>query len=207
MLSKVELEGLYKTYNKKKYVHPDPLEFLYNFPNIGDREIVGLIASALAYGRVTQILKSVTRILDKMGPSPLEFIKTTRPLHFINVYNGFKHRFTTHHAIADLLSAVHNVLREYGSLNECFIAGMQKNDDTVIPALDNFIEKLKCTSGYLIPRPRKGSACKRMHLFLRWMVRKDAVDPGGWKGIVPCKLIIPLDLKNKSTSRKHEQHQ
>jgi uncharacterized protein (TIGR02757 family) len=193
MFSNAELEKLYKTYNKKKYVHPDPLEFLYNFPDIHDREIVGLIASALAYGRVAQILKSVTRVLDKMGSSPFRFIQETKPSDFIKIYYGFKHRFTTHHDIAELMSALHRILKEYGSLNECFVAGMEKNDETVIPALDNFLARLECTGGYLIPLPRKGSACKRMHLFLRWMARKDTVDPGGWEGISPGKLIVPLD--------------
>jgi uncharacterized protein (TIGR02757 family) len=88
---------------------------------------------------------------------------------------------------------MHRVLKEYGSLNECFVSGISRTDDTVMPALDVFLGKLKCTGGYLIPLPHKGSACKRMHLYLRWMVRKDAVDPGGWKGISPAQLIVQLD--------------
>lgn len=192
-ISKAELEELYRTYNKRKFVHPDPLEFLYNYPDIRDREITGLIASSLAYGRVAQILKSVERILAKMGPSPYRFILKNRPLDFKNIFSGFKHRFTTHSDIGDLLSALHRILNEYGSLNKCFITGMNRDDETVIPALDNFLEKLDCTGGYLIPLPRRGSACKRMHLYLRWMVRKDKVDPGGWKDISPGKLIVPLD--------------
>ena len=63
-IMKENLEGLYAQYNHRRYVHPDPLEFLYNYPDILDREIVGLIASSLAYGRVAQILKSVSIILD-----------------------------------------------------------------------------------------------------------------------------------------------
>lgn len=192
-ISKAELEKLYKTYNKRKYVHPDPLEFLYNYPDIRDREIAGLIASSLAYGRVAQILKSVERILSKMGLSPYRFVRKTKSADFINIFRGFKHRFTTHCDIADLLSSIHQILQKYGSLNECFIAGTEKYDETVMPALDKFLEELDCTGGYLIPLPRKGSACKRMHLYLRWMVRKDDVDPGGWNGISPGKLIVPLD--------------
>ncbi|OGV63966.1 MAG: TIGR02757 family protein [Lentisphaerae bacterium RIFOXYA12_FULL_48_11] len=192
-ISKAELESLYKTYNKRKYVHPDPLEFLYNYPDIRDREIVGLIASSLAYGRVAQIIKSVERILVKMGPAPYQFILKTRPAHFRKIFCGFKHRFTTHYDIGDLLSSLNRILKEYGSLNECFSAGMGSDEETVIPALGKFLEKLDCTGGYLIPLPHRGSACKRMHLYLRWMARKDSVDPGGWKGISPDKLIIPLD--------------
>lgn len=192
-ISKAELERLYKTYNKRKFVHPDPLEFLYHYPDMRDREIAGLVASSLAYGRVAQILKSVDRILAKMGPSPYSFILKTKPSDFRKIFCGFKHRFTTHCDIGDLLSALHRILKEYGSLNKCFVSGIGKDDGTVMPALDNFLEKLDCTGGYLIPLPRRGSACKRMHLYLRWMVRKDNVDPGGWKGISPGMLVVPLD--------------
>lgn len=201
MFSRPELEKLYGIYNKRKYVHPDPLEFLYNYPKARDREIVGLIASGLAYGRVLQILKSVTRVLDQMGQSPFEFVLRTKPADFTKIFCGFKHRFTTHCDVADLLASLHKILKEYGSLNECYIAGMGKNDETVMPALDAFLEKLNCTGGYLIPLPRRGSACKRMHLYLRWMVRKDAVDPGGWHGISPDKLIIPLDTHMANIGR------
>jgi len=201
MLNRAELDKLYRTYNKRKYVHPDPLEFLYNYPDIRDREIVGLIASALAYGRVAQILKSVDRILGKMGSSPYKFVFNTKPGDFLKIFCGFKHRFTTHCDIADLLGALHRILGEYGSINKCFIAGMGADDETVIPALDNFLEELNCTGGYLIPLPRRGSACKRIHLFLRWMVRKDAVDPGGWEGISPDRLVVPLDTHMANIGR------
>lgn len=201
MFSRIELEKLYRTYNKRKYVHPDPLEFLYNYPDIRDREIAGLIASSLAYGRVVQILKSVERILGKMGPSPYKFVCKTRPADFVKIFCGFKHRFTTHCDVADLMGALHRILLEYGSINECFTAGMKKDDETVIPAMDNFLEVLNCTCGYLIPLPRRGSACKRMHLYLRWMVRKDDVDPGGWNGISPGKLVVPLDTHMANIGR------
>jgi len=201
MLSKDELERLYRTYNRRKYVHPDPLEFLYSYPAIRDREIAGLVASSLAYGRVAQILKSVSKILDKMGRSPFEFVQKTRPSDFKKIFCGFKHRFTTHCDIADLMSALHRILKEHGSINGCFVSGINEDDPTLIPALDVFLEKLNCTGGYLVPLPRRGSACKRMHLYLRWMVRKDEVDPGGWKGISPGKLIVPLDTHMANIGR------
>ena len=69
------LDDLYKKYNRRVFVSPDPLQFLYDYDNIRDREIVGLIASALAYGRVNQILKSIKIVLDRLSPSPSEFIK------------------------------------------------------------------------------------------------------------------------------------
>ena len=74
MSIKKNLDKLYLKYNKKRYVHPDPLEFLYNYRDIRDREIAGFIASSLAYGRVAQILNSVSGVLDKMGSSPYLFL-------------------------------------------------------------------------------------------------------------------------------------
>ncbi len=70
----VLLQRSYRRYNKRSLVDPDPLIFLYNYPELKDREIVGLIASALAYGRVAQILKSVSSVLDVMGASPYDFL-------------------------------------------------------------------------------------------------------------------------------------
>jgi hypothetical protein len=74
------LEALYKRYNRRAFVHPDPLEFLYDYPAVEDREIVGLIAASLAYGRVAQILKSVSSVLARM-PSPARFVRTTARKH------------------------------------------------------------------------------------------------------------------------------
>jgi uncharacterized protein (TIGR02757 family) len=96
-----------------------------------------------------------------------------------------------------MLLGARRVIRLYGSLHACFAAGLRETDDTVIPALTDFVKELMggdvpCDK-YLVPEPGRGSACKRLHLYLRWMVRKDAVDPGGWDGIPASKLVIPLD--------------
>ncbi|MBW2598179.1 MAG: TIGR02757 family protein [Deltaproteobacteria bacterium] len=163
-----------RMYNRRDYVHPDPLEFLYLYKEIRDREIVGLIASSLAYGRVKQILK-------------------------------FTHRFATGDHLAGLLWGIKNVIARFGSLNECFCHGLSPDDDTVIPAIIFFTGQLitgKSEPGHLVALPEKGSACKRMNLFLRWMVRKDRVDPGGWKNVPLSKLVIPLDTHMHKISLK-----
>jgi uncharacterized protein (TIGR02757 family) len=193
MISKAELNGLYRRYNRRQYVHPDPLEFLYRYPDVGDREIAGLIASSLAYGRVAQILKSVEAVLQHMGSSPAAFLRSSSAAHLERTFSGFKHRFTTDMELVSLLSGIKCVIAEYGSLNDCFTAGYKGTDISIVPALVKFTGKLKCSGKYLIPVPESGSACKRLNLFLRWMVREDAVDPGGWKGVPKDKLIVPLD--------------
>ena len=204
MLKKT-IHTLYNQYNKRGYVHPDPLEFLYLYKEIRDREIVGLIASSLAYGRVKQILNSVSFVLDKMNPSPHVFIKNSSYKSFCKVFEGFTHRFATGDHLAALLWGIKNVIAKYGSLNECFVYGLSPNDDTVIPAMTFFTGQLiagRSEPGHLVALPEKGSACKRMNLFLRWMVRKDSVDPGGWKNIPLSKLVIPLDTHMHKISLK-----
>lgn len=191
------LDSLYGYYNRRDFVHPDPLEFLYPYENPLDREIVGLLAACLAYGRVAQILKSVSWVLDRMGPSPHGFLKAHSRESLEEVFSSFKHRFTTGEHIASLLGNVGRIGGKYGSLQECFIRGMKQDDETVLPALSRFAEALgdgmaHCRDMFL-PSPVKGSACKRLNLFLRWMVRCDDVDPGGWEEVSPSKLIIPLD--------------
>jgi uncharacterized protein (TIGR02757 family) len=193
---KHKLENLYQKYNRPKYIHPDPLEFLYLYNDVKDREIVGLIASSLAYGRVKQILKSVSWVLDMMPLSPHLFLGESTHSSMCEVFKGFKHRFANGDHIAALLQGIKNVIDQYGSLNDCFVRGISDDDRTIIPALNFFTTALRVgnsNAGHLIALPEKGSACKRMNLFLRWMIRKDRVDPGGWYGVPVSKLIIPLD--------------
>jgi uncharacterized protein (TIGR02757 family) len=157
---------------------------------------VGLIASSLAYGRVRQILKSVWFVLDIMGKSPYLFLKQSSYNDICKSFRGFTHRFSKDSHLADLLWGIKNVIARFGSLNQCFLEGISSEHKDIIPGMTFFTDQLlteKRNSGHLVALPEKGSACKRMNLFLRWMVRKDKVDPGGWEGIPLSWLIIPLD--------------
>lgn len=178
-------------------MHPDPLEFLYDYPDVRDREVVGLIASALAYGRVAQILRSVSSVLEIAGPLPAEFVSRSTRRTLERKFEGFKHRFTTGSDMAGLLSGARTAIRKHGSLNACFTYGMSASDDTVVPALEKFACVLTasgcCPPDFLLPAAGKGSACKRLNLYLRWMVRSDEVDPGGWTGVPASILVVPLD--------------
>lgn len=189
------LKDLHERLNRRCYVHPDPLEFLYEYDDPADREVVGLVASSLAYGRVAQILKSVGNVLGLMGRRPLRFLQDASEASLGRDFAGFRHRFTTGENVSAMLSGVKRVIDRHGSLGSCFIAGMGQDDETVLPALSLFVRELdgdgRC--GHLLPDPARGSACKRMNLFLRWMVRADEVDPGGWQAVSAAKLIVPLD--------------
>jgi len=206
------LEHLYEQYNDRKFIHPDPLEFLYNYPDLKEKEVVGIIASSLAYGQVKQILRSVSGILNIMGKKPSEFLKKTTLQELESVFSNFKHRFTNGGELAVFLSNIGSILRKYGSLNCCFMKGYNKGNN-IIPALLDFIRELRdgecdCYNS-LVPLPTGKCAYKRLNLFLRWMVRKDNIDIGGWDNISASELIIPLDihmyriaLEHKLTERK-----
>ena len=191
------LEKLYGRYDGKEYVDPDPLVFLYDYPDVGDREIAGLIASSLAFGGVKQIMASVGKVLSPMDGSPREFVMNTGEKKWSKLYEGFKHRWATAGDVVQMLSGIRTMIDKYGSLENGFAAGMEVNDEDVIPAMTRFASEIVCVGSgagvCLIPDPCRKSACKRLNLFLRWMVRSDNVDPGGWDRVPASKLIIPLD--------------
>lgn len=208
-----KLEKYYTLYNRRQYVHPDPLEFLYNYRAKKDIEIVGLIASSLAFGRVTQILKTVSSVLGKMGASPAVYLETSSPKTIERDFKGFVYRFVREDEITALLVALKRVLGDFNSIEDCFKDGLAETDETLINALISFDTKIRKRAGkspgYLAADPSKGSGCKRMNLFLRWMIRKDEVDLGIWEGLSPSMLIIPVDthmhkigLKLNLTKRK-----
>jgi len=187
------LNRIYDIYHKKEYVEPDPLQFLYNYPDWRDREIVGLICSSLALGRVNSIIKAIDEVLNLL-PSPRKNLLDWENDEIYDRYGFFRYRFYNGSDLADLLIAIKATMEKKGSLNDLFLSCFNVSDDTVLPALNLFIEELNSrTKLKMLALPSKNSSCKRLMLFLRWMIRSDEVDPGGWKGISPSKLIIPLD--------------
>ena len=202
---KAVLDTLYERYNHYRLIKPDPLQFVYHYSRPADMEIVAFLASALAYGRVQQIEKSLTNLLGRMGDSPSEFVinfdKDKR-----RTLKDFKHRFTTGEDISDLLTLIRTIIGKYGSIEQYFARGYNPGDSNILPALSGFCNSLldihaaghkgQPTRGlkYLLVSPAGGSACKRLNLFLRWMVRDDDVDTGLWKSIDKAKLVVPVDV-------------
>jgi uncharacterized protein (TIGR02757 family) len=196
-LLKERLEEIYERHHNRQAVDPDPLLFLYPYRDVRDREVVSLIASSLAYGRVLQILKSVSTVLGRMNPSPANFLVYSSTKEIISTFKDFRHRFTSGADMAYLLCGAKKIMEEYGSLYRAFTMNLKRDHETVLNALTGFVKAffrfIPQKENSLLPRPERGSACKRWNLFLRWMVRKDEVDPGGWEKIPTAKLIVPLD--------------
>ncbi len=191
-----QLERLYRKYNRREYVHPDPLEFLYRYDDPADREAAALIAALFAYGNVKQILKSVSIVLERLGPRVVRSLLGLRREGAARMFDGFRHRFQGEQELVGLLMGIQRTLKRHGTLGACFASILDGRDETILPALCGFVRELDAANGscgHLIPDPTKGSACKRLHLYLRWMVRKDEVDVGGWDFVSPAKLIVPVD--------------
>ncbi|MCM2266795.1 MAG: TIGR02757 family protein [Elusimicrobiales bacterium] len=200
--TKAFLEKTYREMNRPEFIHPDPLEFVWRYKSAADREVAGLIAACLAYGNVTQILKSVEKVLAPMGPSPAAWLKKTPPPEIKRALGKFKHRFTTGAEMAVFLLNIKRAIDEYGSLEKLFLKGYDAKEPTVEQALYRFIDTFntQACAPTLTPCTELKSSFKRVNLFLRWMVRRDAVDPGVWTGVPPSKLLIPLDTHMRQVS-------
>lgn len=200
--TKASLEKTYRAMNRPEYIHPDPLEFVWRYPGKADREVVGLIAACLAYGNVRQILKSVDKVLSPMGRSPAAWLRGTSPQAIRKALAGFRHRFTTGAEMAVFLLNIKSAIEEHGSLEKLFLLGYRKEEPTAEEALYRFINAFnsRACAPTLTPCPERKSSFKRVNLFLRWMVRKDAVDPGVWTRVSPSRLIIPLDTHMRQVS-------
>ncbi len=187
------LEKTYKKFHHKNFIKPDPLQFLQNYPDIKDREIVGLIASSLALGRVNSIIKTIDGVLLKL-PSPFNNIMDLSRKDMELIFKDFKYRFYKSGDLVDLCESINTIITNYGSLNNCFLAGYNESDNNIFKGLTLFADNLNSEKPLkMIANPHKGSACKRLNIYMRWMVRSDNIDPGGWRGISLDKLIIPLD--------------
>ena len=192
---KAFLEGMYYVYARREIINPDPLYFLYSYHDVRDIEIAGLIASSLAYGRVAQIMKSVERVLACLGDEPHKFLMNNE--RFDLVPDNFKHRFTTAYDMNNFISNISEVIREYKSIEGFMGKCLNASDGNIFSCLDKFSARLsmnrKPESFSLVTAPKDGSACKRLFLYLKWLVRHDDVDPGGWEVLRPCDLIVPTD--------------
>jgi len=199
---KQRLEYHYKAFDKTK-IEPDPLQFPHLFVDNKDIEVMTFIASVFAYGNVKQIINSLNKFLLVCGNQPYEFIKNYST-NYSQLQKSFIHRFYTSQDVAQLFNLLHLAYQEFGTLKKLFLSGYHHDDINVKNAITNFSKYFltqaqkefgKLSSGvkFMFPLPEKGSACKRMNLFLRWMVRKDDLDFGLWNEIPTSKLIIPVD--------------
>lgn len=172
----------------------DPVGFVHRFEDPRDREVAGILASCLAYGRVRGIRRDLDRLFAILGP-PWEAVVERTWEDRREMLGRFRHRFTGGGEVVALLDSLGRVLAHFGSLKACFMEGLSPAAASTVEALGRFARMLDPRGRVpsLVPDPARGSACKRLHLFLRWMVRRDEVDPGGWEEVGAWRLVVPLD--------------
>jgi uncharacterized protein (TIGR02757 family) len=195
---KQKLDYHYNAFDKSTII-PDPLQFLHLFTKEEDIETAGFISSVFAYGNVMQIIRTLEKIFNAAGKNPYEYVFNFNGRQSEQI-KTIKHRFYTSEDIESFFISYKKILHRAGTLREQFMEGYSPSDINIKNALNHFSKSFldnsqKLTPGvrFMFPMPEKGSSCKRMNLFLRWMVRKDELDFGIWKDITPDKLIIPVD--------------
>jgi uncharacterized protein (TIGR02757 family) len=200
------LDDLYVSFNYPDSA-VDPIQIVRRYPRADDREIVGFCAAALAFGRVASVIQSIERLLAILGPRPAAYVRRFDPGRDRGAFAGFVHRWSREADLVALVWILHQILERSGSVERFFVEGLDAGAADVQPAIDSFSTRalaldLRRAYGrvpsrpgvcYFFPKASAGSGCKRLNLFLRWMVRRDALDLGVWRGVPASKLIVPLD--------------
>ena len=202
---KEQLDALYASFDCVDSA-TDPIQVVRRFEDPADREVVGFCASALAFGRVASVMQSIERLVAVMGPSPAAFVRKFDARRDAPALKPIVHRWTKGEDLTALVMILQRMLTR-GSIEAFFLEGYDPAAADVSEALESFSTRavaidLRPAYGNRTPRPGVasffsrpscGGACKRLNLFLRWMVRRDAVDFGLWKNVSAGKLIVPLD--------------
>jgi uncharacterized protein (TIGR02757 family) len=201
------LDDIYRTFDHRESA-ADPIHIVRRFAADEDREIVGFCAAALAFGRVASVLHSIELLVAAMGPHPAAFVRSFSAERDRSAIDPIVHRWIRGADLVALLLILKRMLDESGSLEAFFAAGDDPSAADVAPGLESFSRRALETDmraayggavpkragvGYFFTRPSGGSACKRLNLFLRWMVRRDEIDLGVWTRVSPSRLVVPLD--------------
>lgn len=200
------LDELYASFNFPESAF-DPIQVVRRYDRLEDRELIAFIAAGLAFGRVASVVNSIETVCAVLGAKPADFIRRFDPATDSAPLLPLVHRWIRGRDIVALLFILKTMLDEAGSLEAYYAKGWSPDAADVSDSLESFSERaraidLKPAYGkvpkvpgvyFFFSRPSSGGACKRLNLFLRWMVRKDGVDPGGWQTPLPGQLVIPLD--------------
>ena len=197
------LEELRREHHKIEKLNPDPLIFARNFDDQAEGEVAGLVAASLAYGRADQIVIALGKIFDILGKKPRETIMNTPREEFIRALSGFTYRFHKGEDMAEFFHLLRQTLETHESLKAIFLEGGDLPSGLNLISERILSQKSGLEAGtlpkghpvrFLLASPKTGSAAKRLCLYLRWMARKDDLDPGYWQGEIATKdLIVPLD--------------
>lgn len=206
---KKDLNSLYEKY-KNIQSADDPIRFLHQYKDKKDIEILGLIAASYSYGQIGVINRFIEEFINRIENNPFSFIKNFNFKRDIKLFEGMNYRFNNHYDLINLLQNIRVNMEEYGSLLSLFMQKYSVDDENILNALTFFSDSMRkkfvknlMGYDYLMPDVRNNSTCKRLNLFLRWMVRKDEIDTGIWgKDINRSKLLMPVDVHVYRMARK-----
>ncbi len=192
----------YKFYDFNQ-ISPDPLEFVHRYESFYDREISAFISSIFAYGNIKQIMNVLEKIHSIMNKEPFQFVMDFNFLKSKDLFRDLKFRFYTPKDIAVFFAVLNEIYSFNKSLRYLFLLHHFEDEYNLKNSISLFNQNIldvakkygPISNGlkFMFPDPLKGSACKRMNLFLRWMVRKDELDTGLWPEIPTDRLVIPVD--------------
>ena len=210
-MKKAELKAFLDTYvekyNRVSFIETDPISIPHRFTDQRDREIAGFLAASIAWGQRTTILNNARKLMQWMDHSPHEFVMQHSDQD-LKPFAGFVHRTFNGDDCLYFISALRHIYTQYPNLEAVFAEGIAETGQ-MYDAITHFRhvffggEHLHRTLKH-VPNPEAGAAAKRLNMFLRWMVRKDAtgVDFGCWESISPKTLLCPLDVHSGRTARK-----
>jgi uncharacterized protein (TIGR02757 family) len=196
---KYKLDTAYADYAQSSFIANDPISIPHSFSDIQDIEIAGFFAAIFSWGRRDIIISKSNELMRIMEDKPYKFIQNYSPKDFKKIA-GFKHRTFNASDLDFYIRAFQKHYSHHQSLEEAFAPKKLASHQTIESHLSHFYQYLSELVPYEkrnlkhISSPQSGAACKRLCMYLRWMVRKDEVDIGLWKNIKPYQLIIPLDV-------------
>ena len=205
---KEKLEELAIHIDAKTHRKNDPVSLVWSYQEPQDQELAALVAASVAYGQVALVRDAGKRIMQPLGPSPMETLQSLSNDDLYAIYNDYVYRMTRGEDVVDMLCGIRDMVKEFGSLKEGYLA---QQGETHLEKASGWIQDLRsrrvrkeCARGlkYLLTDPLDGSAAKRMHLFFRWMGRpQDDIDPGLWEELDPRDLLMPLDTHTSRMCR------
>ena len=201
------LEELYLRYDCVDFIEPDPISIPHSFTNPLDREVSGLLAATIAWGNRKAIVKSANRMMDYLDRRPYEFVMGASESE-LECLQTYVHRTFNGEDLKCFVLALRRLCREYGSLGEWFQGQFEQTQDmrTVLADFRSefFDFAHPARSEKHLSSIAKGAACKRLNMYLRWMVRQDShgVDFGLWTRIPASALYLPLDVHSGNIGRE-----
>ena len=195
-------------YDQPAFILPDPISVPHSFSKLQDIEISGFFAAIFAWGNRTTIINKSKELMQRMDNAPHDFCLHHSPKDLQNLLS-FKHRTFNPTDLLYFIEFFNKHYSENNSLETAFTHSLKRTDQNIENALNGFynyffsLEDVPKRTLKHIASPAKKATCKRLCMYLRWMVRRDknGVDFGLWKNISPSQLIVPLDLHVARVSR------